>query len=154
MRCSEVRGDPLLGFNLPSLTKGQLQAGSKWVGEGAEGRPLGCYRNQPAFPAWALQSVSPSLGCQAHHPPPLSPIGQRCLGTQGRIEEETRQGPSSPSPVTLRGSYSPQNPQSGHSAWVHVPGLYPEHTATPFGCRRCERTEAPRKKSLETRIPS
>ena len=44
------------------------------------GPSVGCHGNQHAFPARDLQSVSPSLGCQAHHPHPLSPLRRRKSG--------------------------------------------------------------------------
>lgn len=64
---------------------------NQWGRGQRPGQP-GCYGNQPALPARDLRSVSPSSGCQAHHPhPPFLHLGR---GSFQQVPKEKQRGPA------------------------------------------------------------
>lgn len=73
------RAVPFSGVASP-LTKVIFHPSSlSWWGRWQRPGQPGCYGNWCAFPARDLQSVSPSSGCQAHHPHPFLHLGRGSL---------------------------------------------------------------------------
>lgn len=102
MECPELGLPSLRGYSTQDLL-------SQW-GRGQRPGPAGCFGNQHIFPARDLQSVSPSSGCQAHHPHPLSPLRKRKSGAGSHREVERGRARH----------YSPCHDNTQH--WASQPG--------------------------------